>query len=327
MYARLYASLLTISLCITPNTYSDDHNGASSRYKNELNCYIKNPTNKEMFSKDTAVALAHIQRDINNYQHSTFLQRCINFVIFSQDVIVVTPDTMPQLYAYVEDLCATHRVIMPMVCISRKKGILNACATEFASYFGCILIEQRLIMESSDEVLEAVIAHEIGHIKYGHVSKISTLDTITSIGILLFDNTVLHRKLNISSYDALMRHLWIRKLITSFIINKRFEKQADEFAYKECGKGNGLIEFFEYIEHKEDVYEQGFNHTYDLIQAHHKELGSIDYAKLMGRYYIARFFDSLLSGYRWLYHNTFLGAHPSPAARIAAIRHYQETIS
>jgi|GEM_PF-2237769 len=321
-------------------TYSDD-TVRTTRYKDELKHYIENPKQKELFARDPDIAtdLVYIQRDVHNYQHSTFLQRLINGEIFACDVIIVTPETLPQLYGYIESICTTHGITMPMVCISRGEGIMNAFATEFLSRFGCTVLCQKIILETSDQALEAVVAHELGHIKYGHTTKILLIDTAVTIALGIGYCSSLEKRPNIESLVALYtlgksniaKYLYIPMIsylymITrGIIINKRFEKIADEFAYKDCGQGDGLIQFLEQMDAIEKIYEEGFGTTYELVKARKENLGSFNYLYLMCRYYTVRSCDYLRLGYNWLSENTFLGLHPSNAARIQAIREYQET--
>lgn len=44
--------------------------------------------------------------------------------------------------------------------------------------------------------------------------------------------------------------------------------------------------------------------------------------RLMLRYYVAKTGHVIGNGFKWLYHNTPLGAHPSPEARIKYTQEY-----
>jgi len=310
-YKYILATIL--SFCFT-SSYSGDV------YKNELTSLKENPTYAGIFDEDISSSLSSIQRDIQLYSHTSFSQRILLFIFFLLDPVVVTPNTMPTLYNYVDGICKSQNMTTPVVFISRKETFFNAFASKLLLSCGGIMIGQKIMVECSDAALEGVIAHELGHIKYNHVNKNLALSILCSIATWYGFRLLLKRD------SGLIELFIVKDILTSAIINKRFEKEADEFAYKTIGKGDGLIEFFELLEEKEAHHEQGFLDTYTLTQTHKNDVGFINYLRLMRRYYTDRAFDYVDRAYRWLYHNTFFGAHPSPEARIAAIRAYQQSL-
>jgi Zn-dependent protease with chaperone function len=164
--------------------------------------------------------------------------------------------------------------------------------------------------ELSDEGLEGLIAHELGHIKYNHSNKKLALSLCAG----LFNYEVLHR-LGIGIPFA-------TSLIVAWIINKRFEKEADAFAYEANGKAKGLIEFFELLLKKDEIREEEFVTVYELLQKNKSLLSSWDYYRLVARYYVAKGGHLYAKAYKRMYHETFVGAHPSPQARIKAAQDY-----
>lgn len=307
-------------------------------YKNELIAFKENPEYIGIFDKDISSSLNSIQRDIQTYAHTSFSQRFLLMVFFLLDPVVVTPNTMPQLYSYIDSVCKSQNMKTPVVFISRKERFFNAAASKLFMSCGGIMIGQRIVVETSDAALEGIIAHELGHIKYNHINKSLLIAALvyalfpTHICDNLFDDytyTIPIATLGYNIRIGLASYLnhELRSLIINAIINKRFEREADEFAYKIMDKGDGLIEFFELLEEKEDHYEQGFLDTYAKIQENKDNVGLINYLSLAQRYYTNRALNYIDKAYKWLYHNTFLGAHPSHEARIKAVREYQETVA
>jgi Zn-dependent protease with chaperone function len=306
-------------------------------YKNELAALKENPTYSGIFDENISSSLNSIQRDIQKYAHTTFTQRLLLSVFFLLDPVIVTPNTMPQLYNYINSVCKSQNMRMPVIFISRKDSFFNAAASKLFMSCGGILIGQKVIVDSSDAALEGVIAHELGHIKYNHVNKLLLITALvyvlfpTYICDDLFDNYTYTIPITVN-HDLRIRlapfiNSQLRSLIIGAIINKRFEKEADEFAYKILDKGDGLIEFFELLEEKDAHYEQAYLDTYTLVQENKNNVGLVNYLRLMRCYYTDRAFDYVDKAMKWLYHNTFLGAHPSHEARIATIREYQESIA
>ena len=188
------------------------------------------------------------------------------------------------------------------------------------------------MLDTSDTELEAIVAHEIGHIKHNHINKIIPL----SIFNYFFVDFLLRRyttQANLYSLNPAhvayreIRYLFITYflsgLLTDLIINKRFEKEADEFAFK-ANKAEGIKLFFEHLLHKEKLQDDEFPHIYELLQESKDKVGVVDYYLLLINYYLTKGEHLVNKARRWLYGNTFLGAHPSHQARVNAARYLEQ---
>jgi hypothetical protein len=139
-------------------------------YREELQVFKESSDFKRLFNEDADPAILQIQRDIENLKRlTTFQQLTCSFSHL--EAVVVTVEKMPKLYSYIQQLCDAHNVAMPIIFLSNAKGFFNAAAQKILKSTGAIVIGSKLINETSDEVLEAIIAHEIGHIKHNHVNK------------------------------------------------------------------------------------------------------------------------------------------------------------
>ena len=306
-------------------------------YYSELKALKKASATKEMFDEDAHFGLATIQRDIAIYKNLTGFQRFVRDTFLKFDVIIVTPETLPKLYEYVDGICKKAQIVTPTIFITRQDGFFNAAAQKLLMSSGAIIIGQKLMHDVSDDALEAIVAHEIGHIKHNHVNKtlaLITLSVALYFGLceLLDLNGVMVSSLDTPSerfatvgglvakqYAVLTGCL----LMPSLIINKYFEKQADEFACKDNDKSEGLIKFFELLLQKEELREEEFVTIYNLLQENKANLTFSDYYfDLIIRYYMAKFGHNIGKVRKYIYHNTFLGAHPSHQARIDAAKQY-----
>ena len=298
----------------------------------ELNVYqqelkdFKHSDHELIFDEDANESLRAIQTDIENFKELTFFQRLLRFAILSSDSIVVTSKTMPKLYGYVEGICKQHNIPVPTVCISTEKGILNAFAMKLFTSTGGIWISQKMIKETSADELEAIVAHEIGHIKHNHVNKLMLLKLTTYIPASILVGYLIKNKPGQNEIVQGLYKFWLASTIadiaTSCIINKAYEKQADEFAYKSMNKGKGIVEFFENILDKEKQRDTDFDNTYDLLQDGKSQFSTRDYVVLMMRYYSAKVGHLFNKAHKWVYYNTPYGAHPRPEARIKAAQDY-----
>lgn len=303
----------------------------NKQYLQELKTFKTSAAYKTIFDHHYSFnSIRQLQRDIHNYQQLSFIHRLLTFVFFNMNVVIATPDTMPKLCTFVESICKSQKMKTPTIFITTKKGFFNAAASKLFASSGGIVMGQRIIEESTDEQLEAVIAHELGHIKYNHVNKAIGLQIAIAICLstLFNKSTEEHRQymtpqeqFSQSFYNGLLAGLYSGPL-AQLAIGKHFEKQADEFAYKTLGRGKGLKEFFNVIINKEQIANNSFGQTRALIKNMKSNLTLLDYSLLNVRYAFAKVGHLFYKINRWIYHNTRLGAHPSPEARIKAVENY-----
>lgn len=258
---------------------------SSDVYKKELTALITKPDVKYIFDKKVDPVFAALHKDIENYKELSYVQRIARLPFMLSDAVIVTHQTMPNLYAYIDALCKNNNIATPTIFISTRKSIFNAFAAKLFTSTGAILICQKLLMDASDSELEAIVAHEIGHIKHNHTNKtlLLTIGLFIPVGACI---DYLCYKGNWQSnwfIKALVVHN-TTSLISSLIINKRFEKQADEFACNQAGKAPGLIEFFEHLEkqelQQEKQYEQDCLHTQKVLEDNKSQLSDDNYATL-----------------------------------------------
>lgn len=331
-FSRIFLSgiILLLQSMVLVCVAADNH----GIYYAELEAFKNAPVTKLMFDEDAHVGLSEIQRDIITYKKLTNFQRFVRADFLALDVIIVTPEIMPHLYEYVDGICKKACIITPTIFITRQDGFFNAFAQKLLMSTGGIVIGQKLIKELSDDAIEAIIAHEIGHIKYNHINKMLALWVGQIIATMKLCQ-VLKIELMITKFDSpdamlklyaycakVFAIAYVLSYISPLIINKRFEKEADKFAYEANGKGKGIIEFFELMLKKDQLREEEFASVYELLQQNKSNLSTFDYYELVVRYYLAKFEQSYTNFYKKIYYETFIGAHPSPEARIAAAKEH-----
>jgi len=288
-----------------------------NQYQQELRAFKKSPDYKMIFDKKANPLLRGVRANIENYKELTLLQRLVRYPVFIFDVVVVTPKTMPKLHTYVDSICKKASIKTPPIFITMNKGIFNAFALKLLASTGAIVVGQDMIFEIPDEALEAVLVHEIGHIKHNHVNKKLLLNLGTLAGYFMF-----LKKYNFfpNSLCGSILEGVVLNMVSQLIIGKRFERQADEFAYKTMGKGEGLIQFFNQLKQKEQEKEAEFKETHRALKKNKRKIASSDYQSLMLSYYVARIAHLFDDACKWVYHNTRLGAHPSHDERIETIK-------
>lgn len=300
---------------------------------------LKNSASYKLLVDDEASeALRGICRDIENYQELTFFQRIVRNAFMGLDVFAVTPRTMPKLHAYIDSMCKEQKIATPTIFVSTIKGFFNAAAQKLLTSSGAIVVGEQLLLELSDKELEAVVAHEIGHIKHNHINKMilislaayipayclakryigsnvaSQIDANNIYGDVAVKTVPLYKRILVANIAA--------SLLTALYINKSYEKQADEFAYKTMHKGEGLIGLFKRFGKKSEARESNLVLTGAVLAENKTKIGTLGYLYLNVRYYVAKAGKRLSDVYSWLYFHTPLGAHPSNESRIKAVQEH-----
>jgi len=304
---------------------------ANNVYKDEFKVFKKSEKYKFIFDKKAPMILKNIQRDTAMCKHWK-TSRWGELLVTILQAVIVTPETMPEFYNYIHDMCKRHNMRMPAVFVTTRKGFFNALAQKMFATSGVIIIGQDLVLETSDATLEGIVAHEMGHVKYEHINKTLALYftlAASMVGALRYYNVFDQKMYGMNDFvrgysEGIIASIFAQT-VSQLLIGKRFEKQADEFAYKEMNRGEGLAQFFEKIQQMEKKVDQDFDDTYAFLQDSKVDIDGGDYSNLMLRYYLAKLDHKISKGFRWLYHNTRFGPHPSPEERIKTIREYMAT--
>lgn len=325
MKIRLF---LLLSLTFTISSLSATEQDAENIYKKELIAFEQSAEHKIIFDNKAPLGLPSIHRDIENYKELTQFQRFVRCMFYLFDPVVVTAKTMPKLYAYIENLCQKNNVTMPTVFISTQKDFFNAAAQKLLTSSGAIIIGKDIIDETTDQQVEAIIAHEIGHIKHNHVNKILGLLLATGLGVKIIQDYFLNKSSQSLPNKGVMEafadsylKMFLLSTIVNIIINKRFEKEADQFAF-ENGKAEGVAGVFEYMLQNEQDRNNKFDITYDAIQESKSQMYTGDHLGLLGNYYAAKAIHLMRKGLLWFYGHTPFGPHPCHEDRIAAAKEY-----
>jgi len=175
----------------TKALFEQDVDGSS--YITQYNLGKDNPTfldngERGLFSQSLwdrmrrTLSLGNIKRQIMINKELSFIDSILIMGLCGQndDLIIVTAETMPALYNYVSSLFSEKAEIdMPFLFISLKNfGISSRKILDFRS---SIVICQQLLHDVSNEELEALIAQQIGHIKYHHTNKKDLIELIIPI--------------------------------------------------------------------------------------------------------------------------------------------------
>lgn len=288
-----------------------------SVYKQELKNFKTSEKYKDIFDTKLPEYVKYIDINIEKYKNTDWKQRVLSFTEFFNP-IVITKKSMPKLYNFIEETCKKSNIKTPTVLLTTKKGLFNAMAMKFFTSMGCIIIGQDIILESSSDEVEAVLAHEIGHIKHNHVNK----NLAINLAGLIASQIILNK---LELKNSLIRYYLVLKLSSiSTLFSKYFEKQADQFAFEQ-GKAKGIKKFFKKLQNQWDQVDIKLANSKEKIRNASNKVGTFNYYKLMLQYYCAKGYRSYSKALKWLNDNTLLGSHPSHKERVQAAREYMQT--
>lgn len=296
-------------------------------YRDELSLFVEKSEARFIFDEEGNPSLRCIEQDIENFKAlPSTLSRFVLNPLLSLDVVVVTEKSLPKLYRYVKLLCDAHNIPMPAIFITKDAKFFNAVAARLFTGSGGIVIGQGIINNCSDEEVEAIIAHEMAHIKYNHVNKKLALSFMIYFGLQFGLQYALGKVYSqASSFSQSLLHYGMSSVIADIIINKRFEWEADTFACKEACRAGGVVSFLKKLQEKGHKADMDFVRVSAALGASKKNLQFIDRCSLSFDYYLAKGLDTFSKGLQWVYGNTPLGAHPTNEARIAAAQKYLDS--
>lgn len=296
---------------------------AHNKYWEEFKQFRESPSHKLVFDREVSTSVRDIARSLENAKKVGYWERFMRPVIAMVDGVVITAETMPSLYAYIDSLCKTHDISTPTITVTQDKGIFNAAAQKILMTTGAIFIGQDLIKESTDAELEAVIAHEIGHIKHNHVNKMLgvSMASLASYVALAKYGYINYSSIKdpYNTWAHLLTYDYFAWFVRAAVIGKKFEREADAFAGS-AGKAEGLIGFFEVLERKTQKHDADFDEIYTALENAKGKVAEGDLNGLWYRYYMAKMGHTIGRGYQWFYHNTPFGPHPSNEERIASAK-------
>lgn len=106
-------------------------------------------------------------------------------VLYSMGARIVTEQQEPYLYEIVTRLCAIAGISRPRVAIADNK-IPNAFATGRSPNNSVVAVTTGLLSMLTQEELEAVIAHELSHVKNRDVMIITMASLLSTVAFFVF---------------------------------------------------------------------------------------------------------------------------------------------
>ncbi len=212
----------------------------------------------------TLILLAWVQavRRITNhwpeyadYSSALTLAGGLSVFLFAPLVMRHLWDTIPlpegDVHRRLRALCETYGIKVRSLLLWRThSGMINGAVMGLVGRLRYILLTDGLIERMAPEHIEAVMAHEIGHVRYRHVPlmAMAALATLGVIDLLIGLGREAGMRAGLESFhqsgwpDVLHLVLLILGWIAVFgWISRRFERQADTFAVQHLSRDSDVI--------------------------------------------------------------------------------------
>jgi heat shock protein HtpX len=182
----------------------------------------------------------------------------------------VTRQEAPELYNLLENLCISRGIPMPSLRISEEPG-LNAFATGLNQKQYSITVTRGLIEALDKDEIEAVLGHELTHIRNGDVRML--VIAVVIAGVISFFGELVFRSLMYSRWGgsrgggdkkggagiailialALIVVAWILSVVIRFALSRQREYLADSGSVELTKNPDAMISALRKIEGRGDI--------------------------------------------------------------------------
>jgi heat shock protein HtpX len=183
----------------------------------------------------------------------------------------VTRQEAPELYNLLENLCISRGIPMPSLRISEEPG-LNAFATGLDQKQYSITVTRGLIEALDKDEIEAVLGHELTHIRNGDVRML--VIAVVIAGVISFFGELVFRSLMYSRWSggsrssgdkkggagiailialALIVVAWILSVVIRFALSRQREYLADSGSVELTKNPDAMISALRKIEGRGDI--------------------------------------------------------------------------
>ena len=206
-----------------------------------------------------------------------FLQ-FINFFI-PRDMILLKEENAPSLFESIKKHSTKLNVPMPLVFLSEDENLYNAGASSISHNYSLMIIGEKMLKDLSRDEFDAVIAHELSHIKKNHIPKLLLLSApvaITLNGLLMFywfkliyndfKNNKFYRSTAFKFATLSLASVAFTVVLSK--VSRIFEKQADLTALNALDDPDSIIKLMEKFELKIDnKVDNEFDYLFDRIES------------------------------------------------------------
>lgn len=127
--------------------------------------------------------------------------------------------------------------------------IANACVIGILPRWRYVLLSDRLIETMSDEQIEAVFAHELGHIVHHHMAWFVVFMAVLIMGAISADNWLAARipeRFQTEQWETVAHvvgagGMFATMLVLFGMLSRRFERQADVYAARVIEGNRGMV--------------------------------------------------------------------------------------
>lgn len=152
-------------------------------------------------------------------------------VLAASGAHIVSEDEAPELHSAIERLCAMADLPKPKVAIAESR-VPNAFATGRSEKHAVVAVTSSLLQRLEEPEIEAVLAHELSHVKNKDMLVMTVASFITTIaGFLMrywfFIGGMRDRRDNIVLFFIALAAIWIVSFLITRALSRYREYAAD----------------------------------------------------------------------------------------------------
>ena len=152
-------------------------------------------------------------------------------VLAASGAHIVSEDEAPELHSAIERLCAMADLPKPKVAIAQSR-VPNAFATGRSEKHAVVAVTSSLLQRLDEPEIEAVLAHELSHVKNKDMLVMTVASFITTIaGFLMrywfFIGGMRDRRDNIVLFFIALAAIWIVSFLITRALSRYREYAAD----------------------------------------------------------------------------------------------------
>lgn len=206
------------------------------------NCDFDFDMGSQRFPKrfdDSGETFLQLDENTNNenykwYNLAQYKNKFLSFVLDKCGGIDSKKEDFPKLHKFVDDLCHKHKIEKPRIIVFPNNMVPNALTIQLFNQRDIIILYGGIMSLANDKELEAILAHEIGHIKHNHSHKKLLMKIGSFLASYKLINTCLKSEIFSNSlqnkkFIPIIASSTISWLLTTLLMRK-YETQADEFS-------------------------------------------------------------------------------------------------
>ncbi len=199
--------------------------------------------------------------------------------------ILLNEQQAPKLHAMIQLLADKMNIAKPVIFLSADEELYNAYASSLGKDLSLVVLGQKLLNKLCDKEIQAVLAHELAHIKHNHVLKLlgcsGAMLVLIFVTWKLLQTCNVLKKTDLFNIDTFKQFLfgspYGQLVLISFIFGTLFtgiqlwllrtlEKEADMESIKVTNDPQSFVNMIQKLEREVEDEKQMFEDEYAYLE-------------------------------------------------------------